>query len=434
MSKLLRLATYGMKNIENEIVLEFANSTIEKGIKKINSLKGIFGYNGAGKSAIISSVYFYKNIICNQNFLLQNSIKSQLDKLINYKRNEFFISMIFDYKDGVVIKHSLKLSKDNLTSNYIISEEDVSLSIGRTLNDKYVSLVSKIDKIVTINTNKSSKALDYLVNVDLDNLSIVQVVFRKILESEDNNSLSDIEKVILSLFADVNNIDVYLSDSDYHRNYKVDKDMIKKLIECGEKSKNISEDYFQDFNVFDDIVSLNDYELYKKENKKLEKFIKLFKPELKEIQLMPIEDRKVFHVKKNFVYEDYIIEAEFESSGIKQLIKLFTYLMRCAKGNITFIDEIDTNLNTVYFEKLLSFYKNYGEGQLIFTTHNIESMNALKGQGKSIVVLGIENRIDTWVGKGNRSPISDYLSGAFPNSPMTIEDFDFINIFYGEEE
>ena len=44
------------------------------------------------------------------------------------------------------------------------------------------------------------------------------------------------------------------------------------------------------------------------------------------------------------------------------------------------------------------------------------------------------NVLDTWVSKGNKSPINDYINGDFPNSPMNIEDFDFINIFMGDEE
>ena len=71
---------------------------------------------------------------------------------------------------------------------------------------------------------------------------------------------------------------------------------------------------------------------------------------------------------------------------------------------------------------------------MIFTTHNIEAMKALKNQSRSIVVLGVDNKLDTWVSKGNKSPINDYINGDFPNSPMNIEDFDFINIFMGDDE
>ena len=83
-------------------------------------------------------------------------------------------------------------------------------------------------------------------------------------------------------------------------------------------------------------------------------------------------------------------------------------------------------------EKLIYFFQQYGKGQLIFTTHNIESMNVLKNQSRSIVVLGVDNNLDTWTPKGNRSPINSYYSGGFLHSPMNVEDFDFINIFLGE--
>ena len=187
------------------------------------------------------------------------------------------------------------------------------------------------------------------------------------------------------------------------------------------------------FYIGETIVPKRFYEQYISNNKKLEKFIKLFKPEVKEIALDPVEDGDLYHVRRLFKYNGYSVEYEFESSGIKQLVKLFTYLIKCARGSIVFIDEIDTNINTVYFEKLISFFKNYGNGQLIFTTHNTEAMNALKGQSRSILVLGDDNMIDTWVGKGNKSPIRDYIDGFFPHSPMNVEDFDFVNIFLGEE-
>ena len=108
-------------------------------------------------------------------------------------------------------------------------------------------------------------------------------------------------------------------------------------------------------------------------------------------------------------------------------------MYNCSRGRITFIDEIDANINAVYFEKLISYFKNYGEGQLIFTTHNLEAMKALKSQKKAIVVLGVDGQLDTWIKEGKRSPISDYISGYFPNSPMNIDDFDFISVFAGED-
>lgn len=72
------------------------------------------------------------------------------------------------------------------------------------------------------------------------------------------------------------------------------------------------------------------------------------------------------------VYDSYKIHAEFESTGIKKLIKLFVYVREMVRGGIVFIDEFDSNLHDVYLCALLEYLMEYGEGQLCFTTHNVE--------------------------------------------------------------
>ena len=433
MNKLLQFSTYGIKNIEKLISIDFANQTIEKGINKINNVKGIFGYNGSGKSALISSMDYYTKLVCVPNFLMQNEIKLSLDKLINYVKKEFYISVLFEFEKNIAIKHSIKLSKDLIVDDYVIKEESVELSNSRTLNGKFKNIIEKKDnKIIYADIFKENERLE--INQDLRYNSIVQILLQKILEKKvnkiDQTELTLLDKIVVKLYSCVNNIDVYLQESDLHRGYKFGQKSIEDILL---KLENNKQNKLGDIYLNDVIIRKEDYDFYVKENKKLERFIKYFKPELKSIELIPLQDAKLYHLRKVFVYNDYKVELEFESSGIKQLIKLFSYLEKCANGKIVFIDEIDTNINAVYFSYLISFFKKYGKGQLIFTTHNIEAMKSLKSQSKSILALGVNNKIDTWVGKGNKSPISDYINGEFPNSPMNIEDFDFINIFLGEE-
>lgn len=84
------------------------------------------------------------------------------------------------------------------------------------------------------------------------------------------------------------------------------------------------------------------------------------------------------------VYDSYKIHAEFESTGIKKLIKLFVYVREMVRGGIVFIDEFDSNLHDVYLCALLEYLMEYGEGQLCFTTHNVGLMDVLKQHKKSI--------------------------------------------------
>ena len=381
----------------------------------------------------MSAINYYNKIVCVPNYLMQNEVKDNLNKLINYVKKEFYISMVFEFEKKIVIKHSLKLSIDEVMNDYVISEESVSLSSGRTLNDKYKVAFEKNGNDIIVEEKLKGDNYDYVFNQDLKYNSIIQVALQKIIDKKrnDNNQISLFDKIVLKIYSCINNIDVYLQEPDLHRNYKVDKKVINDLIAQVEELK-LKKANWCDVYTSDEVVSIENYNIYKKENKKLEKFIRYFKPELLKIALIPRENGNVYHVRKLFVYKDYNVELEFESSGIKQLVTLFSYLEKCAKGKTVFIDEIDTNINAVYFEKMVSFFKNYGKGQLIFTTHNIEAMKALKDQSRSIVVLGVDNKIDTWVGKGNKSPINDYINGDFPHSPMNVEDFDFINIFLGD--
>ncbi len=438
MKKLLQFSTYGIKNIEKMITLDFANQTIERGVHKVNNVKGIFGYNGAGKSAIITSIDYYNKIVCNPNFLIQNETKDNLSKLINFVKNEFYISTIFEYDNNTVLKHTIKIVKDDVLSDFVISIENISISAGRTFNDKFKTIIEKREEGIYIEDKfKNTLEQNYTCSLnDLKYNSIVQYIMQKIIDyNKDSNkkNFSILDKIILSLYSNINNILVYMQESDKHNNYKISNEILNELINKVEK-KPASLNNFYDVYINDTIVLKTEYNKYESENKKLEKFIKYFKPDLNEILLIPSENRDVYNVRKIFVYNNYRVEFEFESSGIKQLVNLYSYLEKCARGKIVFIDEIDTNINAVYFEKLISFFKKYGKGQLIFTTHNIEAMKALKNQSRSIVVLGVDNNLDTWISKGNKSPINDYTNGDFPNSPMNIEDFDFINIFMGEDE
>ena len=45
-------------------------------------------------------------------------------------------------------------------------------------------------------------------------------------------------------------------------------------------------------------------------------------------------------------------------------MELFEYLDMSADGQITFIDELDANINDVYLDKLIEYFILYGNGQL----------------------------------------------------------------------
>lgn len=436
MNELLQLKICGIKNIDKEISINFVNTTVDKGIKSIDRVKGIFGYNGAGKTAIITAIDIYKNIVVDVKYLQQNDVQQELCKLVNYNTKELSISVLYHLKEEMLLRHSIVLGYKDFIESYYIKQETISLLSDRSINGKYKDIICKKENIIDkVDERFNSSLINDIRSADLEMNSFVSYAVKKLLSTDNKDETvgySVIKKLLLQIYFSANNIHVFLNQVDRHKGYRIDKSKIEEIFKVLDYDKNNYLENFVDVYADEEIISKDVLTFYEEENKKLEKFIRYFKPELKSIKLLKREEKYFLHIRRLFNYGKYNVEYEFESSGIKQLVKLFGYLSKCSNGAVVFIDEMDTNLNSAYFSTLISFFVKYGKGQLIFTTHNLEAMNSLKAQSKSILVLGVNSEIDVWVGKGNRSPIKDYLGGNLPNSPMNVEDFDFINIFFGE--
>lgn len=172
---------------------------------------------------------------------------------------------------------------------------------------------------------------------------------------------------------------------------------------------------------------------YEKRIERLYGFISIFKRDLKSIVIDKTEDKDQYICDLVMQYENYRFSAEFESTGIKKLIKLYEFFNEMAAGNIVFIDELDSNLHDVYLCALLEYLMEYGQGQLCFTTHNIGPMDVLKRNKKSIDFLSVNHKIYPWVKNGNYSPANLYKNGMIEGSPFNIDSTDFIGVFSTEE-
>ena len=131
----------------------------------------------------------------------------------------------------------------------------------------------------------------------------------------------------------------------------------------------------------------------------------------------------------NLNYGEYSINKEFESTGIKKLIRLFDCFVLASEGGIVFIDEMDSNLNDVYLCKIIEYFMYYGKGQLCFTTHNLDPMSVLKENKNSIDFLSSDNHLVSWTARGNASPENCYKNGMIEDSPFNIDAVDFVGIF-----
>ncbi len=447
----LKMFINGIKSIDNEIRLDFSNDNLFKDINdKYSKVKAIYGSNGAGKTGIIYAVDIYKSLMLNSNYLRLNDVNDVLGNVINQKTKKFNIRMIFaslDDNNKIINIFSHYIEIVCVGSKYVISEEIFSKLTGyRLKNKEKYKTIFHIKNGEFISEFSSKEEKDFLCSKTANLLQQQSMfsIFIDIIDSlsNENNDLNlinsgfldnllELFKFIFSIKVVMQNIDKNYIDIDYvvdqmdvinSLKERIDSDMFTSLlVNRGINQKDIIRVPRISFDKFQEYV------------KRLCKFIQVFKEELDTIDIKVLENRDILECDLILIYNDGTrVSKAYESTGIKKIIELYTFLSKADEGNIVFIDEFDANIHDVLLIKLVEYFVNYSNGQLIFTTHNVGPMEVLKKEKFSIDFLSSNSKITSWKSKGNSTPDSLYRKGLIENSPFNIEGFSFLGVF-GED-
>lgn len=452
---LLSYKVKGIKNFENEVALTFYKKTITEPIKTEDyNIKGIYGMNGSGKSGIVASVDILRNLIFSDNYLNNPEVQRSLDEMINKKTKELYIEAEFIIRISgnsfCLYKYKISLIK-NVTGRFIINTEELSRKNATVTKEQFMLVLrvvkGEIDYIYTNENEKISREIFESKTKNLLSTATASALVLKMFYDGEFKMSKDMYSIYMEcilLYGFSWSLHIYMDQSDNHMGYSPSK-IIRYRIK-GDENFSIADvacmNFAQakdesDLNIFSsgsDYILKERYTEYESSVKKLQKFIRIFKPELKGIDIEKKENGDMYVCSLNMRYETYTISSEFESTGIKKLIKLYAYLQEMVSGGIVFIDELDSNLHDVYLCALLEYLMEYGEGQLCFTTHNVGPMDILKRHKKSIDFLSADNKIYSWKTNGNYSPSKLYRNGMIEGSPFNIDSIDFISVFYLPED
>ena len=442
----------GIKTLEEEVSLSFYKKTITMPLDtKEYNIKGIYGINGSGKSGIVASVDILRNLLLDDGYLNNPMVQKNLDAIINKKSKELFIGADFlaEYKEKTYLYRYEILLKKTLTDKYAISSEKLSYRLATSKKDDFNSLIEVKNGIIDYIDIKNDEELKntFIQNtLNLLSMSAVSSVFLDKMypyEEQINNTIS-LDGVLLLINLGIR-MKVYMDQSDNHIDYLL-KNMLMYTMESDKDDTYIdslrkgalrlNRSSIDAISGGTDLIAKPIYTRYEKKVKRLKEFIKIFKPDLTDISIDRKEDGDNYVCNLNMVYGDYVVHTEFESTGVKKLIRLFDYLQFMVRGGIVFIDEFDSNLHDVYLCALLEYLMEYGKGQLCFTTHNVGPMDVLKRNKKSIDFLSIDHKIYPWTTNGNYSPSKLYRNGMIEGSPFNVDSIDFIGIFdsIGEDD
>ena len=405
---LLNLKLNGIKNIEKEIEIDFYKKDL-KNFSPINyNVKGIFGPNGIGKTAILKSIEIIKNIVINNYYLTDSENLNLLHKLINKNTKKMNVEITFlnfnnkkndkkyIYYVELEIKHNdIFISKESIKTEN--KSKELIIELGQILNNSLFENSTLIENNSKNLLNKRS-ILNIIKDFEKDNL----------LKDNDKETFVNLFNFFQNLYIKTdryqyNMLDVInLTDIDDRYDMRIPK---KKGI----------------------------LEILKKDFERKTKFLKLFKKDLFSISFIKKDDSDYYYLNIFFNYNDLEISYSFESQGIKLLFMLHSYLDKILNGGIVLIDEIDSSIHDVYLNKIIEFFSEEGKGQLIFTSHNTTLLNTLRKYNNSIDFINENKEIVSWIKNGNSSAFNKYREGYIRGLPFNIVESDFYEIFSNEE-
>ena len=434
---LLNVRMSGIKSIKNEIRLDFYKKTVDTNFDPDKfRVKAIYGENGSGKTAIITGIKIFQDLMLSNQYLNESKNQRFLDEIINKETSRFTFGCEYitgEEESYIVYDYNFELEKNN-KGDYVIKHESLNLKNGNYPNNNYVNVYECDNgELININCNETVKNIIEKKTFNLLNknpfMSLYIVDYTSVIEKDKEFSYNI--AVMLFLIALIN---VYINEEDKHDIYFLRKTIRESHEKSSEYINDINEilDTISVYSGFDDnSISKSEFDKYKESVKQLTKFIQIFKRELKSIDIDAKDDGDNYRCELIFNYGNYKVNKEFESTGIKKLVRLYSAFKAANNYGIAFVDEMDSNINDIYLCKLIEYFMYYGKGQLCFTMHNVDPMSLLKQNKNSIDFLSSDNKIVSWVSKGHASPENYYKNGMIENSPFNIDATDFIGIFEG---
>ena len=450
----------GIKTLDKTVLLSFYKKTINKepDTQEYN-IKGIYGMNGSGKSGIVTSVEILRNLIIDTGYLNNPITQNHLEAIVNKKVGKLSLEAEFMAKSGgelLLYQYEITLSK-NKTGKFTIAQECLKGKKATLKSSSLEKIYEVCDgEIIFIYGSEEENGFVAEIRNKTMNLlstgSVSALIYDKLLCAGSDNYFLDrkdkVAQVIMNavgmLFALGHKLHVYLDESDDHKPYMIQN----TILSCDDADSQNAKLYSLIGNIFElqnenisvifssrNMITKLKFEKFVDTINKLYEFLHIFKSDLMGIEIDKKENGDFWMCDLVMVYDSYKIHAEFESTGIKKLIKLFVYIREMVRGGIVFIDEFDSNLHDVYLCALLEYLMEYGEGQLCFTTHNVGPMDVLKQHKKSIDFLSEDHQIYPWKTNGNYSPSKLYRNGMIEGSPFNVDAIDFIGVFgTGEED
>ena len=124
---LLNVGVSGIKSIKKEVKLNFYKKTVDKEFNPEKyRIKAIYGENGSGKSALITAINIFRDLIINEHYLTESKTQIFLDEIINKTTRTFNFNCEFltdvSTEDKLIYYYAFEIGQGD-TGSYVLKNE-----------------------------------------------------------------------------------------------------------------------------------------------------------------------------------------------------------------------------------------------------------------------------------------------------------------------
>ena len=341
---LIRFSFKNFKSFKNENCLDMEATSLKEHeyniVKTENGdylkIAAIYGANASGKTNVLQAFcYMKKKVLVSDDSRINNNLSEE--NIFTFMINNEPISLEVEIlvENNKIYKYGFEVLNNAIISEWLYEKRV----------NKFYEIFDRTNNNIEVKENKNK--LLGLANVDEKTLFLN--VFAKI---DKNNE-------------DFNNVYNWFIDANY--------------LDLGDPN-------FE--NALNNRISLKIIE-DKKYKEELLKFIKTFDATIDSINISPNELEELKNtngvVKPELVHngEDgnkKALPLVLESNGTMKMFHLFDFLMDTLRdGRVLFVDDLDAKLHPLLTRYIINLFhnseKNIGNGQLIYSTHDIVNLN-----------------------------------------------------------
>ncbi len=435
---LYRFETSGMRNIANNLTLDFHDAAVPKSLDfSRTNVKAIYGTNGSGKTSILLSLLLAKNIATNSRYLpiSDDYLSSHLSFLgIPFRAKTYFACYDEENENRVIDVLTYEIMLRFESNHWNLVEEKIGKISGNSINrNEKVLFEARDGEIIVLPSGIEEKTRSN-VKEKFHNLLFSSSLVSRFDSLDELPELKKAAGIVNSFFG---SLSIFVEDQNapFSQNDLLSStEAMKKAVDAIEKAQSKLPLNLFDFLGADIVVEKSQLPAFRETVSHLRDFILLFKPSLKDIRLDEKEAGDYFACKIAFVYDGYSVDLSLESKGIRRIVSLFGNLEAVAKGGIGFFDEIDASIHEVYLEKLVAFFASYSKGQFVFTSQSLAPMRALESSKHAIDFLSDQGRHEEWTRHGRYRASRLYPEGMIAGNPFNVDDYTFYRIFFDKGE